>query len=77
MHPWKPNDIHDIDATGSTLPHCAIVLTDKAVASHAKRKLAERLDTIVLWPLRPASAFVIDSHCHAIAPLGSSGSDQD
>lgn len=52
MHPWKPNDIHDIDAMGSTLPYCDIVLTDKAVASHVKRtKLDERLDTIVLWRL--------------------------
>ena len=51
-HRWTPNDIHDIDAMGSTLPYCDIVVTDKAVASHAKRtKLAERLNTIVLWRL--------------------------
>jgi len=37
---------------GSTLPYCDIVVTDKAVASHANRtNLAERLDTIVLWRL--------------------------
>ncbi|HET7438079.1 MAG TPA: hypothetical protein VFJ56_01160 [Nitrospira sp.] len=52
MHRWTPNDIHDIDAMGSALPYCDIVVTDKAVASHAKRtKLAQRLDTIVLWRL--------------------------
>jgi hypothetical protein len=52
MHRWTPNDIHDVDAMGSTLPYCDIVVTDKAVASHAKRtKLTERLDTIVLWRL--------------------------
>jgi hypothetical protein len=37
---------------GSALPYCDIVVTDKAVASHVKRtKLAERLDTIILWRL--------------------------
>ena len=52
MHRWTPNDVHDIDAMGSALPYCDIVVTVKAVASHAKRaKLAERLDTIALWRL--------------------------
>ena len=46
------NDIHDIDAMGSTLPYCDIVVTDKAVASHANQtKLAERLGTIVVSQL--------------------------
>lgn len=49
MHRWTQNDIHDIDALGSTLPYCDIVLTDKAVASHVKRTgLAERLQTVVI-----------------------------
>lgn len=48
-HRWTPNDIHDIDALGSTLPYCDIVVTDKAAASHANRTgLAERLHTTVL-----------------------------
>lgn len=48
-HKWKPNDITDIDALGSTLPYCDIVVTDKAIASHANRTgLAERLGTVVL-----------------------------
>lgn len=48
-HRWTPNDIHDIDALGSTLPYCDIVVTDKAVASHVEQTgLAERLDTIAL-----------------------------
>ncbi len=48
-HVWKPNDITDIDALGSTLPYCDVVLTDKAIASHAVRTgLAERLGTVVL-----------------------------
>jgi len=52
LHRWTPNDIHDIDAMGSTLPYCDIVVTDKAVASHVTRThLAERLDTIILWRL--------------------------
>jgi hypothetical protein len=49
MHRWTPNDITDIDALGSTLPYCDLVVTDTAVASHANRTgLAERLNTIVL-----------------------------
>ena len=48
-HRWTTNDIHDIDALGSTLPYCDIVVTDKAAASHAVRTgLAERLQTTVL-----------------------------
>lgn len=51
-HRWTPNDIHDIDALGSTLPYCDIVVSDKAIASHSKRTgLAERLGTLVLWRL--------------------------
>lgn len=51
-HRWTPNDIHDIDALGSTLPYCDIVMTDKATASHVRRTgLAERCHTIVLWRL--------------------------
>jgi hypothetical protein len=48
-HRWTPNDIHDIDALGSTMPYCDVVVTDKAVASHANRTgLAQRLGTVVL-----------------------------
>lgn len=48
-HRWTPNDVHDIDALGSTIPYCDVVLTDKAAASHAVRTgLAERLGTAVL-----------------------------
>lgn len=34
---WTPNDVHDIDALGSTLPYCDIVVTDKAMAEHTVR----------------------------------------
>lgn len=52
-HRWTTNDIHDIDALGSTLPYCDIVLTDKAVAETARTSgLATRLDTIVLHRLQ-------------------------
>lgn len=48
-HRWTANDIHDIDAVSSTIPYCDVVVTDKAVVSHAQRTgLAERLDTAVL-----------------------------
>lgn len=36
-HRWTANDIHDIDAVSSTIPYCDVVVTDKAVASHAER----------------------------------------
>ena len=52
MHRWTANDIHDIDALGSTVPYCDIVVTDKAAASHLRRTgVAERLDTTVLSSL--------------------------
>ena len=52
MHRWTANDIHDIDALGSTVPYCDVVVTDKAVASHLRRtEVADRLDTIVLSSL--------------------------
>ena len=49
MHRWTQNDVHDIDALGSTLPYCDVVVTDKAAASSAERaKLPARLQTVVL-----------------------------
>jgi hypothetical protein len=51
-HIWKPNDIHDIDALGSTIPYCDIVVTDKAMKTHATRTgLADRLSTVVVSSL--------------------------
>lgn len=51
-HHWTPNDIHDIDALGSALPYCDVVVTDKAVASQIRRTgLGERLQTHVLTSL--------------------------
>jgi hypothetical protein len=48
-HRWTPNDIHDIDALGSTLPYCDIVVTDKAVVATASQSgLSDRLSTTAL-----------------------------
>lgn len=48
-HQWKTNDISDIDALGSTLPYCDVVVTDAAMASHVLNTgLADRLNTRVL-----------------------------
>ncbi|MFN6122072.1 MAG: hypothetical protein ACK5CE_20890 [Actinomycetes bacterium] len=56
-HRWTTNDIHDLDALGSTVPYCDIVVTDKAVASHLRRTgVAERLGTIVLSSLSDLAA---------------------
>lgn len=52
QHRWTTNDVHDIDALGSTVPYCDIVVTDKAMASHVNHAgLAERLDAVVISPL--------------------------
>ena len=51
-HRWTPNDIFDIAALATTLPYCDIVVTDKAIASHATQTgLAKRLNTVVLSDL--------------------------
>jgi hypothetical protein len=51
-HRWTPNDIADIDALGSTIPYCDVVVTDTAMASLANETgLAERLETTVLSSL--------------------------
>lgn len=48
-HRWKTNDISDIDALGSTLPYCDVVVTDAAMAYHATNTgLADRLKVRVL-----------------------------
>ena len=51
-HPWRRNDIFDIDAISTALPYCDVVVTDRAMASHiARSKLARRLNTKVLASL--------------------------
>lgn len=51
-HHWTVNDMHDIDALGSTIPYCDIVVTDKAAASHVNGSgLADRLGTTVITRL--------------------------
>jgi hypothetical protein len=58
-HHWTTNDIYDIDALGSTLPYCDIVVTDKAMASCARRSgLMERLNTVVLSRLQDLPALL-------------------
>jgi hypothetical protein len=48
QHHWTVNDIADIDALGSTVPYCDMVVTDKAIANHARQTgLADRLGTVV------------------------------
>ena len=55
-HGWSANDVHDVHALASTLPYCDIVVTDRAMASHAIRTgLANRLNTVVLSRLADLS----------------------
>lgn len=52
QHRWKRNDIYDIDALGSAVPYCDIVVTDNAAATHVRSAgLPERFDTEVLHDL--------------------------
>jgi hypothetical protein len=47
-HPWSPNDIVDIDALGSSVPYCDVVVTDKEAASHLRQTgVADRIGTVV------------------------------
>ena len=58
-HRWTINDVHDIDALGSTLPYCDIVVTDKAAASHVVRTgLDERLGAVVLARLADLTPYL-------------------
>ena len=58
-HRWTINDIHDIDALGSTLPYCDVVITDRAVAAHAiATGLTKRLGTVVLGRLADLPAHI-------------------
>lgn len=58
-HRWTVNDIYDIDAMGSTVPYCDIVVTDRAVASHIRRAhLDLRLGTRVLSNLDELAALI-------------------
>ena len=51
-HTWTSNDIHDIDALGSSIPYCDVVVTDKAAAHAANVSgLAKRFGTVVIWRL--------------------------
>ncbi|MEX2255039.1 MAG: hypothetical protein WEC34_06350 [Acidimicrobiia bacterium] len=58
-HRWTTNDIHDIDALGSTMPYCDVVITDRAVAAHANATgLTDRLGTVVLARLDDLPAHI-------------------
>lgn len=58
-HRWTTNDVADIDALGSTLPYCDVVVTDKAVATNAKAaKLPQRLNSVVLARLSELGDFL-------------------
>lgn len=61
-HPWRRNDLFDIDAMATVLPYCDIVVTDKAMRSHVERtKLASRLATEVLSSLDDLVEHLIDA----------------
>lgn len=47
QHRWTTNDIHDIDALGSAVPYCDVVLTDAAMVTRIRQEgLDTRLRTI-------------------------------
>ena len=52
-HRWTNNHVHDIHALASTLPYCAVVLTDREMAALIRHsKLDQRLGTTVLHSLK-------------------------
>ncbi len=57
-HKWTNNDIYDIWALALTIPYCDVVVTDRAMWSHATRqKLHDRYNTVVISQLA-------ELHCH-------------
>lgn len=60
-HRWTTNDVADIDALGSTLPYCDVVVTDKAVKANVEKAgLSDRLDTVVLARLSDLEAYLVN-----------------
>lgn len=58
-HSWTANDIHDIDALGSAVPYCDIVVTDKAIASTVNQSgAADRLGCTVVPKLTDLPALL-------------------
>jgi hypothetical protein len=47
--PWRPNDIHDIDALSVAIPYCDIVVTERHFYTQvSKTSLAARFNTVIL-----------------------------
>lgn len=47
--PWRPNDIHDIDALSVAIPYCDIVVTERHFHPQvSKTALAGRFNTMML-----------------------------
>jgi hypothetical protein len=47
--PWRPNDIHDIDALSVAIPYCDIVVTERHFCTQvSKTSLAARFNTVIL-----------------------------
>lgn len=60
-HRWTTNDVADIDALGSTLPYCDIVVTEKAVKANVQRaRLPDRLDTAVIARLSDLESYLVN-----------------
>jgi len=58
-HNWSTNDIHDIDALGSALAYCDVIVTDKAIAAAAERAgLPNRLGTRVISSLQQLALLI-------------------
>lgn len=61
--PWKPNDIHDIDALSVAIPYCDIVVTERHFYTQvSKTTLAERFNTVILRRLEDLPAAIEAFH---------------
>lgn len=64
--PWKPNDIHDIDALSVAIPYCDIVVTERHFCTQVSRTpLATRFNTVILPKLEELPAAIEAWHNRA------------
>ena len=61
--PWRPNDIHDIDALSVAIPYCDIVVTERHFYTQvSKTSLAARFNTVILPKLEELRDAIETSH---------------
>ncbi len=68
-HPWRPNDIHDIDALSVAIPYCDAVVTERHFHTQVSRTpLAARFNTVMLRKLEDLPAAIEAWHDKGSGP---------